>query len=1186
MFDRVLVANRGEIASRIIATLRRMGVPSVAVYSDADAGTPPVRLADEAVRIGPAPAAASYLDARALISAALARGAQAIHPGYGFLAERADFATAVEAAGLTFIGPTPEQLRVFGAKHTARAQAAAAGVPMLAGSTIVTSVEDALEAASAVGYPVVLKATAGGGGIGMRVCLDPVELAGSLESVNRQAGAAFGDERVYLERWLADARHVEVQVVGDGTGRIVTLGDRDCSTQRRNQKVLEETPAPCLPDAFRARMLHAAEQLAASVSYRSAGTVEFLVDVPTDTVAFLEVNARLQVEHTVTETVWGIDLVEWMIRIAAGDASVLDDDPVPHGHAIEARICAENPWRGHEPSAGTLTVVSFPETARVDTWVETGSDVTTNYDSLLAKVITHGESRAEALGRLRAALDATRIEGVTTNVDLLRAVASSPAFAEARLSTSLLANVVPAGRAVEVLTGGTLTTVQDHPGRLGYWSVGVPPSGPMDDLSFRIGNRMVGNAEGDPGLEITANGPRLLFHTAATVCLAGAPTVAAIDGATLPMWEPVGVRAGATLAVESVGPPGVRAYLLIRGGLDVAPVLGSASTFTLGGFGGYAGRALRTGDVLHLGADVAASRAGGQAGGARPEIADRWEIAVLVGPHGDQEFLTSADITAFYATDWRVHHNSARTGVRLVGPSPDWARADGGDAGLHPSNIHDTAYSVGSIDFTGDVPIILGPDGPSLGGFVCPAVVAAGDRWKLGQLRPEDRVRFVPVSPPDAGERRAASNARQRPPALVGQDPPDPRGGVLDSWPPDDRRPAVQWRRSGEDYLLVEYGPMVLELELRFRAHALQQWIEATKPRGIIDVTPGIRSLQLHFDADTVDTHGMLDLLQSAEADLPPTDATTVASRTVHLPLSWDDPATREAIHRYMSTVRADAPWCPWNIEFIRRINGLTSVDDVKRIVYDASYLVLGLGDVYLGAPVATPLDPRHRLVTTKYNPARTWTPENAVGIGGAYLCIYGMEGPGGYQFVGRTVPVWNRFRRTADFTEPWLLRCFDQLRFFEVSAEELLDWRRDVLTGRAELRVEHSTLQLAEHLDFVRAHAPEIGEFRTRQQDAFNAERGRWAEAELTRPDDPPPPSAAQQLPPGATVVEAALLASVWKVVVDVNQRVAAGDPLVVLESMKMETTVRAPVAGRVVRVMVSSGQDVIPGQALVALA
>jgi urea carboxylase len=1187
VFDKVLVANRGEIACRILVTLRRMGVRSVAVYSDADAASPPVRLADEAVRIGPSPAAASYLDAQAVIAAALECGAQAIHPGYGFLAERGDFAEQVEAAGITFIGPTPQQLRVFGAKHTARIQAESAGVPLLPGSAIVANVDDALHAAAAIGYPVVLKATAGGGGIGMRVCLDATQLTESFDSVHRQADAAFGDERVYLERWLADARHVEVQIVGDGTGRIVTLGDRDCSTQRRNQKVLEETPAPDLPDALRARMLRSAERLATSVSYRSVGTVEFLVDVGSDVVAFLEVNARLQVEHTVTEAVFGIDLVEWMVRIAAGDASILDTEPSPHGHAFEARICAENPWRGHEPSAGTLTSVSFPASARVDTWVEAGTEITANYDSLLAKVITHGPTRADALDQLRAALDETHLEGITTNLDLLRAVVRSRAFGEARLSTSLLATIRPTSRSVEVLAGGTLTTVQDHPGRLGFWSVGVPPSGPMDDLSFRIGNQIVGNADGTPGLELTAHGPRLMFHTAATVCIAGASSAADIDGQAIPMWEPVAVAAGAIVTVGAIGPPGVRAYLLVRGGIDVSPVLGSASTFTLGGFGGYAGRALRSGDVLHLGRHDGPRGTESASRAEVPVIRDHWEIAVLVGPHGDEEFLTRDDIDTFYATDWRVHHNSARTGVRLIGPSPKWARTDGGDAGLHPSNIHDTAYSIGSIDFTGDVPIILGPDGPSLGGFVCPAVVVAGDRWKLGQLRPEATVRFVPVGEDEADARRVAGKTTKRAPAPVSQEPRDPRGGVLARLGPDTHRPAVQWRRSAEDYLLVEYGPMVLDLELRFRVDALRHWLEASSPRGVIDVTPGIRSLQVHFDADTVTAHEMLDVLQGAESELPPTQATTVASRTVHLPLSWDDPATREAIHRYMSTVRADAPWCPWNIEFIRRINGLDSVDDVKRIVYDASYLVLGLGDVYLGAPVATPIDPRHRLVTTKYNPARTWTPENAVGIGGAYLCIYGMEGPGGYQFVGRTVPVWNRFRRTSDFTEPWLLRCFDQLRFFEVGAEELLDWRRDVLTGRTELLVEHSTLRLADHLTFLHEHTREISEFRTHQQDAFNAERGRWADAELSQaPESQPPRGPDQPLPADATIVEASLLASVWKVVVEAGQRVAAGDPLVVLESMKMETTVQAPVAGRVVRVMVSSGQDVIPGQALVALA
>jgi urea carboxylase len=307
----------------------------------------------------------------------------------------------------------------------------------------------------------------------------------------------------------------------------------------------------------------------------------------------------------------------------------------------------------------------------------------------------------------------------------------------------------------------------------------------------------------------------------------------------------------------------------------------------------------------------------------------------------------------------------------------------------------------------------------------------------------------------------------------------------------------------------------------------------------------------------------------------------------VHLPLSWDDPSTREAIERYTSTVNPGAPWCPWNIEFIRRINGLADVDEVHRIVFDASYLVLGLGDVYLGAPVATPLDPRHRLVTTKYNPARTWTPENAVGIGGAYLCVYGMEGPGGYQFVGRTVPVWNRFRRTAAFTEPWLLRFFDQLQFFEVSAPDLLDWRRDLLTGKAELTIESSTLRLADHLRAVRDDEARIAAFRQRQQAAFGEERARWAEADAA----PPPPSAGaagrpeEPLPEGAVLVETTLLASVWKVLVEVGQPVTEGEAVVVLESMKMEMSVPSPASGKVARVMVRPGQQVEPGEAMIAV-
>ncbi|HEY2301247.1 MAG TPA: urea carboxylase [Acidimicrobiales bacterium] len=1182
MFSKVLVANRGEIACRIIATLAGMGIASVVVYSDADADTLPVRRATEAVRIGSDAPAASYLNGQAIVDAALAVGADAIHPGYGFLAERAEFAELVEGAALVFIGPTPEQLRTFGAKHSARALAERAGVPLLTASPLVADGAEAAAWAETVGFPLMIKATAGGGGIGMRVCHHRHELSELFAGAHRQAVSAFGDGRVYLERFLPGARHVEVQVVGDGAGRVLTLGDRDCSAQRRHQKVLEESPAPGLPEWMRSDLSAAALRLGSLTAYRSAGTVEFLIDVASETVAFLEVNARLQVEHTVTEAVHGIDLVEWMVRLAAGDGSVLDHPVVARGHAIEARVCAENPWRDHAPSAGRVTAVNFPSDARVDTWIEAGTAVSTHYDSLLAKVVVRADRRDDAVVALGRALDELRIEGVATNVDLLRAVAADERFAAGALSTGMLDRIRPKARVIEVLSGGTQSTVQDHPGRVGLWSVGVPPSGPMDDLSFRLANRAVGNPEGRAGVELTAEGPRLVFHTQATICLAGAPCRAMLDGAPLAMWQPLEVAEGAVLEVGAVGPPGLRAYLAVAGGIDVPEVLGSRATFTLGGFGGHAGRALRPGDLLAVGPSLPnPARSPVEAS----VFSDEWELAVLEGPHADAEFLTPSGLDDLYGAVWVVHHNSARTGVRLVGPSPGWARRDGGDAGLHPSNIHDTAYATGAVDLTGDMPILLGPDGPSLGGFVCPAVITVGDRWKLGQLRPGDRVRLVPVTAGDADERRVATRAGR-----VASRPIEHRdgsGGLLERWDADGDRPAVTWRQSGEDYLLVEYGPMTLDLALRFRVHELQRWLEASAPSGMIDVTPGIRSLQVHVDPDRLPLRALLTELQAAEAQLAPAHQTEVPTRIVHLPLSWDDPATREAIERYTSTVRPDAPWCPWNIEFIRRINGLDDVAEVHRIVFAASYLVLGLGDVYLGAPVATPLDPRHRLVTTKYNPARTWTPENAVGIGGAYLCVYGMEGPGGYQFVGRTVPVWNRFRRTAAFSEPWLLRFFDQLRFFEVSASELLDWRRDLLTGRAELSIEQSTLRLADYLQGVRDDEVRIAAFRQRQQAAFGAERARWAEAAAAAPTHAGSPVAGTEapLPPGAVLVETSLLASVWKVLVEVGQRVSEGEAVVVLESMKMEMAVGAPVSGKVARVMVCPGQQVEPGEAMVAV-
>ncbi|MFY7743999.1 MAG: urea carboxylase [Erythrobacter sp.] len=1174
-FDTVLVANRGAIATRIIRTAKRMGLRAVSVYSDADAGSLHVSAADEAVCIGAGPAAQSYLKVDAILAAAKATGAGAIHPGYGFLSENADFAEACAAAGIAFIGPTPENIRTFGLKHSARALAEAHGLPLAPGTGLLTGADEAAEAAARIGYPVMLKATAGGGGIGMRVCETETAVREGFAAVVRQGEASFGDAGVFLERYVPRARHLEVQIFGDGKGRVMALGERDCSLQRRNQKVVEEAPAPCLSPEKRSQLIAAAVRLGEAADYLSAGTVEFLYDAAREDFFFLEMNTRLQVEHGVTEEVTGIDLVEWMIRGAAGDFAMLDAPaPETRGHSLQVRLYAEDPAMDYRPTTGTLTNVAFPDNIRAETWVMAGSEVSAFYDPMLAKLITKGATREQAISAMQIALDASRVDGIETNLRWLREVVRNEGFTSGEVSTRLLDSVAYQRRAVRVIAGGTATSVQDWPGRLGLWDVGVPPSGPMDDLSFRTGNRILGNPEGMAGLEVTASGPTLLFEAAATICLTGADFAATIDGIPAPRGQALRVEAGQTLAMGRASGGGVRGYILFAGGLDVVPYLGSAATFTLGQFGGAAARGLVAGDVLHLGD----APTGKSVAAPLPPLGREWQLRVLYGPHGAPDFFTPGDIARFLEAEWQVHYNSNRTGVRLVGPKPEWARRDGGEAGLHPSNIHDNPYAIGAVDFTGDMPIILGPDGPSLGGFVCPFTVIAADRWKIGQLSPDDRVRFVPVSIADTATPRAIADFSP----------------ILAEFPATDTRPRTTYRQQGDRNILVEYGDIVLDIELRIRVHALMQALEAMQLPGVIDITPGIRSLQLHFDGTTLDQPRALAALMQAEEAMGDLADFEAPSRIVHLPLSWRDPAIVETIEKYIGTVRDDAPWCPDNIEFIRRINGLPDAQAVEDLIFDASYLVLGLGDVYLGAPVATPVDPRHRLVTTKYNPARTWTPPNVVGIGGAYMCIYGMEGPGGYQLFGRTIQVWNTHRQTDAFSEgkPWLLRFFDQIRFFPVSAQELAEWRRDFPHGRRAIRIEDTTFRLADYRAFLAENAASIAAFEATRQAAFDAERAAWqASGEFDRVSDllaaesGAGEAAAVEVPEGSALVEAPFGGSVWKLLVAPGDVVAEGDVIAVIEAMKMECPFEAPASGTVAAVYIAQGQALQPGAPMLAL-
>ncbi len=1190
MFQKVLIANRGAIAVRIERTLEKMGVKSVAVYAKADRDSLHVEKADEAVYLGEGTVKETYLDVEKIIQAALDTGAEAVHPGYGFLSENTLFAAKCEENHIKFIGPDSSLIQLFGLKHSARELAEKAGVPLLPGTGLLGSLEEAVGEAEHIGYPLMIKSTAGGGGIGIRICENEKELAASYDNVCHLAEANFNDAGVFLEKYIRKARHVEVQIFGNGYGETAVLGERDCSVQRRNQKVVEECPAPNLPESVRREMYCAAKKLAETSGYKSAGTVEFLYDEGEEKFYFLEVNTRLQVEHGITEEVYGVDLVEWMIKEAAGELKGIGDfHGEPKGHAIEVRVYAEDCINHFRPGNGRVDGVTFSEKARVETWIRKHIEISPLYDPMLAKLIVHGETREQAVGKMLEVLEETKIYGVTTNLCYLKNLISTENYREGRLYTKMLSGFFPEEKALEVLDGGVQSTVQDAEGMIGYWTVGVPPCGAMDDYNFKIGNMLLGNPKDAAGLELTLRGGVYRFRCSVSFCITGADMQATLDGEEIPMYTVTEAKPLQELRFKTCE-KGMRTYLLLAGGIQVPKVMGSCATFCDGKFGGHNGRALRPGDVLHLGENCIAKEVKSFEKGYIPRIDNTWEIGVIPGPQPTGEYLKPEYLKTLVSAEYTVNFNSARTGIRLNGPMPQWVREDGGEAGLHPSNIHDNAYAIGTLDLTGDQSILLGPDGPSLGGFVCPVTTAKGELWKLGQLHPGDKVHFKLLTLEQAEKIRKSQEKNihmdyTKTPLFKNQEL-DPSYGVLAEGTHDGT--AYKIRLQGEENILIEYGEMELNIELRFRVHILMKEIEK-KNLPIIDMTPGIRSLQVHFDVNQISAGEMCKKVEEINEGLKELDDITVPSRIIKLPLSWDDPQTRLAAERYQKTVRPDAPWCPSNPEFIRRINGLDSIEDVKKIVFDAEYLVLGLGDVYLGAPVATPVDPRHRMVTTKYNPARPWTPENAVGIGGAYLCVYGMEGPGGYQFVGRTIQMWNSLMETEVFKKgkPWLLNFFDRLKFYPCSSEEILAYRDDFLRGKFPVEIEETTFHLGEYKRYLESIKESAAEFKARQETAFEAERQRWVLQGLDHFVSETEEEVLEEevLPKECEAVSASLPGSVWKILVKENDVVEKGQEIAVLESMKMEFPVEAEVAGTVKKVYVKAGQQINAGQMLAAI-
>ncbi|KAJ5167414.1 Urea carboxylase [Penicillium canariense] len=1019
----VLIANRGEIALRIIRTMKAMEISSVAIYSSADARAPHVTAADVAMRLVGNTVADTYLNCAQILDIAAETGTDAIIPGYGFLSENADFAAAVEAAGLVWIGPTPGQMRKLGLKHRAREIAMAAGIPVLPGSKgLVTSIEDAVTEAETIGYPVMVKSTAGGGGIGLQRCSDEDALREAFDGVRRLGQANFGDDGVFIEHFVDRARHIEVQVLGDGAGRVLCAGERDCSLQRRNQKVVEETPAAFVPAEVRADIRRAAADLVASLKYRNIGTVEFIFDIDTDKFYFLEMNTRLQVEHPVTEAGTGLDLVECMMRIAMDDCAAMfprqtNEIPVI-GAAIEVRVYAESPLQGFRPSPGKLLRVEFPSDVRIDTWVASGQQLSSSFDPMVAKIIAFGEDRPAAILKLSKALASTVITGVETNLGYLQQIVAWDAFRSGSFTTKSLDTLPYQAQVFEVIDSGSDTHVQDIPGRQGLWHIGVPPSGPMDSYSFRLANKLVGNDDHTAGLECSIQGPTLLFHCQITVAVVGANAAVFVDGEERQSGVAIGLHPGQKLSIGTAS-NGSRMYLAVQGGIQVPEVLGSRSTFATGHFGGHNGRSLRIGDLLPL---PSASKEELQMLRAPalplPSLENReWAVGVVPGPHGSPTHFTLDGLRELFDGEWTVHYNSNRIGVRLTGPRPEWARKTGGAAGLHPSNIHDSPYAIGNISFTGDEAVVLTADGPSLGGFVAFATVAEAEMWKFGQMRPGDRLRLHPISVEDA--RQFANNLNHsisHLTPLATQSMGSGKAYTVSNPVMKEIHECgrfIQCRQAGDRALLLDFGEEDnFSLRTTFHIMRFMERHRINPILGVEELTPGVRSVHVLMK-DNISLSQVLDALITHEESLGTELPSKLPSRIVNMPLVFNDEMSSKAIARYASTIRSSAPYLPSNIEFLQKLNGLDSPDRIEQNLYEGRFLVLGLGDVYQGSPCAVPLDPRHRLFGTKYNPSRSFTPRGAVGIAGQYMCIYATDSPGGYQLVGRTVPIWDEFHKS-----------------------------------------------------------------------------------------------------------------------------------------------------------------------------
>ncbi|UKZ63355.1 uncharacterized protein TrAtP1_004585 [Trichoderma atroviride] len=1112
----------------------------------------------------------------------------------------------------------------MGLKHEARAIAQAANVPVIPGTQLLDSAGTAVAAAKRLGCPVMLKATGGGGGMGLQICYSEQDVEKAFAMVESRATTLFKNSGVFLEKYYPNSRHIEVQVAGNGE-IVVAFGERECSLQRRHQKVIEECPSPFVErhPGLREKMLQAAVNYASQLKYKSVGTVEFLVDDETADFFFLEMNTRLQVEHGITELCYGVDLVHLMLRQAdyelGGRIGIPSDvlkslgRPKPLGSAIEARVYAEVPLRDFAPSPGVLQHVHWPEGegVRVDTWVRSGQRITPLYDPLIGKVMAYSpDGRAAAQKKMLAVLADTALQGTQSNLEYCSRILESDMFASGNTLTNSLSTFKFDSCSLQVIDPGVFTTIQDYPGRIAVGH-GVPPGGPMDDVSARMANILVGNDFGVELLELTLSGPKLLFHEAAVVAVCGAELPVTLDGASQPMWSRIVIKKSQVLELGKVTGNGLRTYLAVKGGFPQVPkFLGSKSTAPELGFGGVQGRKLLIHDILNL-----SPQSGTWATEATPlslppnvipDFTDNVTICCIDGPYASEDVLTPEGYATLYEANWTVSHNSSRSGIRLEGPRLKWARASGGDGGSHPSNVLDYGYPNGGVNFTGDFPIIFGPDRPDLGGFVCPTTVCSGEMWKLGQVKPGNTIRFRSVTYDNALDISRRKNAFFQALAVfsqrnTGQISPlvieltnETSSSILHQKQSKGNHPRVTYRQGGDTSIIVEYGNQVSDLRNTACTQFLvKQVSDANLPSVRSD--PNFASVTVRFDPFQMDRSKLLQQLIQFDDQMGQNTGVKIPVREVRLPVCLDHSSLQDSAQRYMDNIRPSAAYMPDNVEYIRKNNALETRQQVFDALLKTPWLAVAVG-FYVGTPMLFPLDPWRSLTCQKYNPSRVYTPSGSVGLGGSLVAIYPVAAPGGYQLMGRTLGGWDGAGNRPGFSaeRPWLFNHLDLIKFYEVSEEEYDQIERDFETGRYVFDIEQTTLEMDKYIAKFEAAAkdPAYQAWRQRQAEAANEvgelERSLFEEWTAAKSAANDAAAAEGDDADSANVVsiESPINANVWKVLVKPGDVLEKGQTVAVLEAMKMEISLlvdEAQAGAVVTKIRQPPGSVVSPGTPVV---